>query len=80
MATLSVDPTMGEDGEEVMDHLTEKYGASAAKSFKDPNWSLATMGRDVGINWNYDCKMYNIKKCISSSNASNQKTTRKQIS
>lgn len=57
-----LNPTMSEDGEDVMEHLTKKYGASAAKSFKDPNSSLATMGRVVGINWNYDRKMYNTKK------------------
>ena len=53
---------MAEEGEDVMQHLTKKYGASAAKNFKDPDSNLAKMGRAVGINWNYDRKMFNTKK------------------
>lgn len=53
---------MDEEGEGLKDHLTRKYGASAAKAFGDPNSNVARMGRAVGINFNNDRKMYNTKK------------------
>lgn len=53
---------MGDEGEGLIEHLTKKYGASATKSFGDPNSSMARMGRAVGINFNNDRKIYNTKK------------------
>ena len=53
---------MPEEGEDLMQHLTKKYGISAVKGFKDSNSTLAKMGRALGIRWNNDRKIYNTKK------------------
>lgn len=45
-----------------MEHLTKKYGPRAAKQFDDPNNTLMSMGRAVGIHFNNKRKIYDTKK------------------
>lgn len=57
-----LNPNMSEEGEGIKEHLTKKYGASAAASFNDPNSRLREMGRKVGIEFNNERKMVNTKR------------------
>lgn len=57
-----LNPNMAEEGEDLMQHLTKKYGPSVVKGFKDSNSAIAKMGRAVGINWNNNRKIFNTKK------------------
>jgi predicted DsbA family dithiol-disulfide isomerase len=57
-----LNPNMAEEGEDLIQHLTKKYGLSAVQGFKDSNSTLAKMGRALGIRWNHDRKIYNTKK------------------
>lgn len=57
-----MNPNMPEEGEGIKEHLTNKYGASAAASFNDPNSRLRAMGRKVGIEFNNGRKMVNTKR------------------
>jgi predicted DsbA family dithiol-disulfide isomerase len=49
---------MADDGEPMLEHLTKKYGASATKTFGDPNSHLAQAGRAVGIEFNNKRNIY----------------------
>mmetsp|Transcript_1413 Transcript_1413/g.1923 ORF Transcript_1413/g.1923 Transcript_1413/m.1923 type:complete len:176 (-) Transcript_1413:334-861(-) len=53
---------MSEQGESIKEHLTKKYGSSAAASFNDPNSNLRVMGRKVGIEFNDNRLMVNTKR------------------
>lgn len=53
---------MAEEGEDLMQHLTKKYGPSAVKGFNDSNSTIAKMGRALGIDWNNNRKIFNTKK------------------
>ncbi|KAG7345991.1 dsba oxidoreductase [Nitzschia inconspicua] len=53
---------MSEEGEPIIEHLSKKYGPSAAQGFNDPNSSLRVMGRKVGIEFNNDRKIVNTKR------------------
>jgi predicted DsbA family dithiol-disulfide isomerase len=44
-----LNPNMADEGEDIMEHLTKKYGPSAAQRFASPDSPLMTMGRAVGI-------------------------------
>lgn len=57
-----LNPNMSEEGEGIEEHLTKKYGASAAASFNDPNSRLREMGRKVGIEFNNERRMVNTKR------------------
>lgn len=57
-----LNPNMPEEGEGIKEHLTRKYGASAAARFNDPNSNLRVMGRKVGIEFNNDRKAVNTKR------------------
>jgi predicted DsbA family dithiol-disulfide isomerase len=52
-----LNPSMGDEGEDLMEHLTKKYGPGAAARALDPNSSLYVMGRKVGIEFATDRKM-----------------------
>ena len=56
---------MPEEGEPIIEHLSKKYGPSAAQRFHDPNSSLRVMGRKVGIEFNNDRKAVNTKRAHS---------------
>jgi predicted DsbA family dithiol-disulfide isomerase len=49
---------MAKEGENIMEHLTKKYGARATQSFGDPNSSLMKSGRAVGIEFTLDRNIY----------------------
>lgn len=53
---------MPEEGEDMKEYLTNKYGASAAASFTDPNNRLMTMGRKVGIQFSNERRIVNTKR------------------
>jgi predicted DsbA family dithiol-disulfide isomerase len=57
-----LNPNMPEEGEPIGEHLSKKYGPSAAQRFNDPNSSLRVMGRNVGIEFNNDRKVVNSKR------------------
>lgn len=57
-----LNPNMPEEGEPIIEHLSKKYGPSAAQRFNDPNSSLRVMGRNVGIEFNNDRKAVNTKR------------------
>jgi predicted DsbA family dithiol-disulfide isomerase len=55
-----LNPTMVDEGQNLMDHLVQKYGPSAVANFNDPQSShLHQMGRAVSIQFNNDRKMVN---------------------
>lgn len=56
-----LNPTMSDDGVDVVEHLTKLYGPGIERQLKDPNSGINTMGRNVGIKFNYD-RTYNTKK------------------
>lgn len=53
---------MSEEGEGIEEHLTKKYGASAASSFNDPVSRLRVLGRKVGIEFNNERRMVDTKR------------------
>lgn len=53
-----LNPDMEDEGEDLKEHITNKYGASAAKGFGDPNSNLFKSGRAVGINFTSDRNIY----------------------
>ena len=53
---------MNGDGQDLEEHLVQKYGPSAAKSIHDPNSSLKQMGRAMGFEFNMDRRMVNTKR------------------
>lgn len=57
-----LNPNMSDEGENIVDHLTKKYGPSATASFSDPNSRLKVMGRNVGIEFNNNRLMVNTKR------------------
>jgi predicted DsbA family dithiol-disulfide isomerase len=57
-----LNPNMPDEGEPIMEHLSKKYGPSAAQRFNDPNSPLRVMGRNVGIEFNNDRKAVNTKR------------------
>ncbi|KAL3911878.1 MAG: hypothetical protein SGILL_007111 [Bacillariaceae sp.] len=57
-----LNPDMPEEGEDITEHLSRKYGSSAAQRFNDPNSSLRVMGRKVGIEFTNDRKAVNTKR------------------
>jgi predicted DsbA family dithiol-disulfide isomerase len=55
-----LNPTMVDEGQNLMDHLVQKYGPAAVANFNDPQSShLHQMGRAVSIQFNNDRKMVN---------------------
>mmetsp|Transcript_26620 Transcript_26620/g.49721 ORF Transcript_26620/g.49721 Transcript_26620/m.49721 type:complete len:189 (-) Transcript_26620:1785-2351(-) len=57
-----LNPNMSNEGEGMLEHLTKKYGPSAAERFHDPDSPLKVMGRKVGIEFNNDRKVVDTKK------------------
>lgn len=53
---------MSDEGQDLEEHLVQKYGPSAAKSVHDPDSSLKRMGRSMGIEFNMSRKMVNTKR------------------
>jgi len=49
---------MPEEGEDIVEHLTKKYGPSAQQRFNDPNSSMKQSGRAVGIEFTNDRRVY----------------------
>lgn len=49
---------MEDEGEDLKEHLTAKYGPRATASFDDPNSHLKRMGRLAGIEFTNDRKIY----------------------
>jgi predicted DsbA family dithiol-disulfide isomerase len=50
---------MSAEGEDLLEHLTKKYGPSATQRFGDANSPLRQSGRAVGIEFTNDRKIYN---------------------
>mmetsp|Transcript_17414 Transcript_17414/g.25149 ORF Transcript_17414/g.25149 Transcript_17414/m.25149 type:complete len:177 (-) Transcript_17414:290-820(-) len=48
--------------EDLGEHLTKKYGFAAAQQLKNPNHRLMTMGKEVGIQFENNRKIYNTIK------------------
>jgi len=57
-----LNPNMPEEGESIQEHISKKYGPSAAVSMSDPSSHLKQMGRAVGIEFNDNRKMVNTKR------------------
>jgi predicted DsbA family dithiol-disulfide isomerase len=57
-----LNPNMSEEGEPIREHLSKKYGPSAAQQFNDPDSSLCVMGRKVEIEFNNNRKVVNSKR------------------
>lgn len=49
---------MAEEGEDLKEHLVHKYGPRAAHIVDDPNNHLMQSGREVGINFKNERKIY----------------------
>lgn len=70
---------MSEEGQDLMEHLQQKYGKAAIKNFGDPKARLNQMGEAVGIKFNSNRRMVNtirahalveaVKKTISNDTA-----------
>jgi predicted DsbA family dithiol-disulfide isomerase len=55
-----LNPTMVDEGQNLMEHLVQKYGPAAIANFNDPQTSrLHQMGQAVAIRFNNDRKMVN---------------------
>lgn len=57
-----LNPNMGPEGEDIVEHLTKKYGPSAKQRFNDPNSSMKQSGRAVGIEFTNNRRVYNTLK------------------
>jgi len=57
-----LNPNMSEEGEDLGEHLTKKYGPGIAEKLHDPNFSLTVTGRKVGINFKNDRLIVNTKR------------------
>lgn len=53
---------MPPEGEDIVEHLTKKYGPAAPQRFNDPNSSMKQSGRAVGIEFTNDRRVYNTIK------------------
>ena len=53
-----LNPTMKEEGEDLKEHLTKKYGARAVASFGDRASHMYQMGRQAGIEFTSDRNIY----------------------
>ena len=49
-----LNPDMGPEGENLREHLINKYGEAMVKRFDAPNNPLSSAGCSVGINFNQD--------------------------
>jgi predicted DsbA family dithiol-disulfide isomerase len=53
-----LNPLLADEGEDLMVHLTKKYGPGATKNFGDPNSYLMRAGRQVGVSFTNTRKIY----------------------
>eukprot|EP00934_Nitzschia_sp_Nitz4_P008714 Nitzschia sp. Nitz4//scaffold436_size7492//6531//7211//NITZ4_009157-RA/size7492-processed-gene-0.8-mRNA-1//1//CDS//3329551851//8704//frame0 len=57
-----LNPTMREEGEDMSEYYTRKYGPNAKDSFLDPNSRLHIMGRKVGIEFSDKRRAVNTRR------------------
>ena len=53
-----LNPNMDDEGEDILEHLTKKYGPSASKRFGNPDSYLMNAGREVGIEFTNKRNIY----------------------